>query len=535
MVFNDHNLSLLFVFKTSIEKNILQQPRILFNLPSQPTDHNMESIIPFPPDFKFGTATAAYQIEGAFNQDGRGLSVWDQFAHTFGKTHNGDHGDTACDHYHRMEQDTDLLFDELGIKNYRMSISWTRLLPNGLLSGGINEKGVEYYNREINYLISKGVNVVITLFHWDYPQYLQDQFQGWLSKEEAISAFRDYAELCFKLFGDRVKCWITLNEPAVVAWYGYGMGTAAPGRSSSNGGNSSTEPYLVAHHQLLAHAHAVHIYRTKYQQEQKGKMGITVNSSYYQPLDENNPLDVQAAETQQVFKLGWFLDPVVFGDYPQIMKDRVKERLPEFSSEEKHLLKQSFDFIGLNHYTTRYVTTFSRHENETSTSNETKSQDSTQEKTWHTDAGGKIVMEKNGQLIGEQAESAWINVVPWGIRKILNWISQRYHDPEIYITENGVSVPNEHSLPLSQALHDTFRVNYLQQYLKQVSLAVMEDHVNVKAYFVWSFMDNFEWADGYSKRFGLIHVDYNGEHGEKLKRYVKDSAKWYSKQIQNFN
>ncbi|KAG2386432.1 hypothetical protein C9374_002878 [Naegleria lovaniensis] len=327
-----------------------------------------DNIIPFPSDFIFGTATAAYQIEGAYNDDGRGMSIWDEFSHTLGKTANGDTGDVADDHYHKVRQDVDLLYD-LGIKNYRMSISWTRILPNGLLSGGVNQQGIDHYNMEINYLISKGINVMITLFHWDYPQYLESVFGGWLNKNVSISAFCDYADLCFQLFGDRVKLWITLNEPWVVAWLGYGVGVNAPGirtpdKSENNDssvnsrtyGNSSTEPYLAAHHQLLAHAHAVKIYRSKYQSIQQGKIGIALNSNYNEPLNENDPLDIEAAERQQLFDLGWFADPIVFGDYPQVMKDLVgKERLPEFTIEEQQILAKSFDFIGLNHYTSRYV------------------------------------------------------------------------------------------------------------------------------------------------------------------------------------
>ena len=228
---------------------------------------------------------------------------------------------------------------------------------------------------------------------------------------------------------------------------------------------------------------------------------------------------MEAAERQQLFDLGWFADPVVFGDYPQVMKDLVGDRLPQFTSEEKSKLAGSYDFIGLNHYTSRYV------------SHIAPPQPSPEKRSWATDSRTTLLTEKNGEKIGPLADSSWLYVVPWGMRKILNWITHRYNRPDIFITENGVDAPGESSMPLEQALNDTFRVNYLKDYLTEVSRAISEDGASVVAYFVWSMMDNYEWSDGYSKRFGMIYVDYKDP---KLTRYLKQSAKWYSNQIKNF-
>jgi len=472
--------------------------------------------IPFPPHFQFGAATAAYQIEGAWNEDGKGLNIWDVFSHKPNTTARGENGDVADDHYHKVAEDVELM-RSMGLRNYRMSISWARILPDGTLNK-INHKGINHYRKEIEMLNNAGIDVYVTLYHWDLPQNLDEKFGGWLNTTVMPKIFADYAEICFKSFGDRVKHWITFNEPWVTAIIGYGTGINAPGRCTGCkfGGNSAVEPYIVAHTQLLAHAAAVQVYRTKYQGSQNGKIGITLNTDWNEPLTDSQD-DRIAAQRYQEFQLGWFSDPVIFGDYPASMKERVGQRLPIFTDEEKKSLRGSLDFLGLNHYTSKYVSL-----NKSASIHDPPVD-------WSHDIGCIAqVVDKDGKQIGPMADSSWLYVVPWGMRKILNWIKNRYDNIPVYITENGVDSPGESDLPIQQALNDTFRLNYLQSYITEVSKAVNEDKCNVQAYFVWSLMDNFEWADGYSKRFGIHYVDYSSP--DKI-RYRKQSTIWYSQLI----
>lgn len=473
----------------------------------------------FPSTFRFGAATAAYQIEGAWLEDGKGLNIWDVFTHKPNTTVNGENGDVADDHYHKVPQDIELM-KQLGLKHYRMSFSWARILPDGT-ANNINRKGIEYYQREIEMLNRAGIEVYVTLYHWDLPQALDERFGGWLNTTVMPKIFADYADLCFKYFGDRVKHWMTFNEPWVSSVLGYGTGGNAPGRCTGCkfGGNSATEPYITTHAQLLAHAAAVKVYREKYQKVQNGKIGIVFNSDWNEPLTDSEE-DKRAAQQFQEFQLAWFADPVVMGDYPQSMKDRVGRRLPTFTREEKELLRGSFDFLGLNHYTSKYITP-----NKSASIHDTPID-------WSHDTGCIAqYVDKNGRPIGEKADSDWLYVVPWGVRKLLNWIKNRYNNAPLYITENGVDAPGESDLTIAEALNDDFRVNYLISYISEISKAVMNDGCNVQAYFVWSFMDNFEWADGYSKRFGIHYVDYKADE---LTRYPKKSAKWYRELIKDY-
>jgi len=317
-------------------------------------------------------------------------------------------------------------------------------------------------------------------------------------------------------FGDRVKYWLTFNEPLSFSVLGYDNGIHAPGRCSDRStcptGDSSTEPYIVSHNVLLSHSAAVNSYRTKYQSQQKGKIGITLNCDWAEPYSSSSD-DVDAAERHLEFNLAWFADPVFFGDYPEVMKERVGNRLPNFTDEQKQALKGSHDFFGLNHYTTQYVIN-----------------DPTAVPGYYEADQGLITTpySQNGTIVGPQADSSWLFDVPWGIRKMLNWVAARYGNPLLYITENGVDVPNESSMSLDEALDDTFRINFLEGYLDNVGLAI-GDGCQVKGYFVWSLLDNFEWADGYTKRFGIHYVDYNNN----MTRYQKNSALWYSDYIKS--
>jgi beta-glucosidase len=262
---------------------------------------------------------------------------------------------------------------------------------------------------------------------------------------------------------------------------------------------------------LKAHAVAVDVYRRNYQPHQQGKIGITLDLTHYEPYNASNPLDVKAVERAQAWHAGWFSDPVYFGDYPQVMRERVGNRLPTFTEEEKQLLKGSSDFFGLNHYTTSYVLHVEEPEGE----------------GYFYDRGCLSAHERDGKLVGERGDPVWLYKVPRGMRGVLNWVWERYQHPDIYITENGASAPKESFLPLREALEDNYRVQYYQDYIAEMSKAINEDGVKVLGYMAWSLLDNFEWAHGYEKRFGLYYVDYK----DNMKRYAKKSAKWYKELI----
>ncbi len=287
----------------------------------------------FGKDFVWGTATSAYQIEGGYLESGKGPSIWDAFCTIPGKIQNGDTGNVACDHFHKFKNDIKLL-KELGVNSYRLSLSWSRIMPEG--KNTINEEGVNFYNEIIDELLENNITPWVTLYHWDLPLALQLEDDGWLG-ESIIDYFVEYADVCFKRFGDRVKNWITLNEPWVVAILGYGHGVFAPGRVSE------VEPYKVAHNLLLAHAYAVDHYRTNYS-SQNGSIGITNNCDWREPLTDSKS-DIDASQRALEFFLGWFADPIYLGDYPQVMKERIGEKLPEFTKKEKELLKGSSDFL----------------------------------------------------------------------------------------------------------------------------------------------------------------------------------------------
>ncbi|KAM1393315.1 hypothetical protein ACFX10_029125 [Malus domestica] len=466
----------------------------------------------FPSGFVFGSASASYQYEGAWDEGGKGPSIWDNFTHQYPeKIIDGSNGDVADDQYHRYKEDVKIMND-MGLDAYRFSISWSRLLPNGKLSGGVNKEGVQYYNNLINELLNKGVTPYATIFHWDLPQALEEEYGGFLNRQ-IVNHFRDYAELCFKLFGDRVKHWITLNEPYTFITFGYASGELAPGRCSAwqnlncTGGDSATEPYIVAHHFLLAHAHAVKVYKTKYQASQEGVIGITLATNWFVPVS-NATRHRNAANRSLDFMFGWFMEPLTSGQYPHSMQVLVKERLPKFTQEESKLIKGSFDFVGMNYYTTHYSSD-QPHNNSANAS-------------FLTDARVFESTELNGVPIGPPAASSWLVIYPKGIREILLYAKHKYNNPLIYITENGLDEFDDPTLSLPQSLNDTHRIDYHYHHLDYLRKAI-NDGVNVKGYFAWSLLDNFEWASGYTLRFGFVYIDYN----DGLKRHPKLSASWY--------
>ncbi|KAL5748302.1 hypothetical protein ACOSQ2_025599 [Xanthoceras sorbifolium] len=470
----------------------------------------------FASDFSFGAATAAAQIEGSVNYEGRGPSIWDAYAEkTPGGSGDASHKTiTTIDSYRRYREDLKLLKD-VGVDSYRFSISWTRILPNGSLSGGVNREGIDHYNTLINDLIEYGIKPFVTILHFDFPQALEEKYGGPLSRS-FVDDFKDYAETCFRAFGDRVKNWITINEPLVVSKFGYDWGTAPQVRCSDRkickAGNSATEPYIVTHNLLLAHAAAFRLYTEKFQATQGGQIGFSLVGQYYEPYSESLD-DKAAAKRAMDFELGWFMEPLVYGDYPRIMRETVKDRLPTFTAEEKKLINGSFNFIGINYYTARYANSIPNTVRTTPVS-------------FSADQFADITVEKNGVLIGPKAEgSVYIYIYPQGLQKILEFIKQEYQNPTIYITENGVTEKRNDSLPAAMVLKDQHRIDFVIQHLLQVRQAIGHG-VNVKGYFYWTLFDDFEWAEGYVPRFGLYYTDYKNN----LTRIPKDSVKWF----QNF-
>jgi beta-galactosidase len=451
----------------------------------------------FPENFIWGTATSSYQIEGAWDQGGKGPSIWDVFCMIPGKVQQQHNGNLACDHYHRFKEDVALM-KNLGIKSYRFSVSWPRIMPTG--RGQVNPEGIAFYNNLIDELLSAGIEPFITLYHWDLPAALEFEESGWLGSDIS-DIFADYADVCFAHFGDRVKNWITINEAWVVAILGYGLGVFAPGRKSN------TYPYLAGHNLLLAHAKAVDVYRKKYKNSQKGQIGITNNCDWREPLT-NSPADKAAAQRALEFFLAWFADPIYMGDYPACMRERLGERLPTFTPEQKELLKGSSDFFGLNHYTTMYAADATNNAEQGSV---------------YGNGGLSEDQDVNLSVAADWplTDMQWA-VVPWGCRKLLLWIANRYNNPPIYITENGCAYNDQ---PANGSYHDPERIQFFEGYLTAIHEAIQAG-ANVQGYFIWSLLDNFEWASGYSKKFGITAID-----PITLNRSPKASALWYSKVV----
>ncbi|XP_057960576.1 beta-glucosidase 42 isoform X2 [Malania oleifera] len=404
----------------------------------------------FPSDFVFGVATSAYQVEGACKEGGRGASIWDAFSHTKGKICDGSNGDISVDQYHRYKEDIDLIA-KLGFGVYRFSISWSRIFPDGL-GTKVNDEGVAYYNNVIDALLEKGILPYVTLYHWDLPLNLHESMGGWLN-EQIVKYFAIYADTCFANFGDRVKNWVTLNEPLQTAVNGYATGVFAPGRSD----HSSTEPYLAGHHQILAHAAAVSIYRNKYKEKQGGQIGLVVDCEWAEAFSDKIK-DLNAASRRLDYQLGWFLDPIFFGDYPASMRERIGDQLPKFSQEDRELLGNSIDFVGLNHYTSRFIAHGANNGEEFD--------------FYQVQETERIAEWEGSKVIGQRAASPWLYVVPWGIRKVLNYITQKYNNIPIYITENGMDDEEDDSSPLHEVLDDKMRVGYFKGYLAAVAQAI---------------------------------------------------------------
>ncbi|PSS10019.1 Beta-glucosidase [Actinidia chinensis var. chinensis] len=471
----------------------------------------------FPKDFVFGAGSAAYQFEGGAFIDGKGDSIWDTFTHQHPeKIADRSNGTIADDMYHRYKGDVALM-KTTGLDGFRFSISWSRVLPKGRVSGGVNALGVKYYNNLINEILANGMVPYVTIFHWDLPQALEDEYTGFRNKK-IVDDFRDYAEFLFKTFGDRVKHWFTLNEPYTYSYFGYGTGTMAPGRCSNyvgtcTEGDSSTEPYIVTHHLILAHGAAVKLYREKYKPYQRGQIGVTLVTAWFVPTTATTTSE-RAARRALDFMFGWFLHPMTYGDYPMTLRALAGNRVPKFTAEETAMLQKSYDFLGVNYYTAFFASNvmFSNSINISMT----------------TDNHANLTSVKDdGVAIGQSTALNWLYVYPKGMEDLMLYLKDNYGNPPIYITENGIAEANNDKLPVKEALKDNDRIEYLYSHLLYLSKAIKAG-VNVKGYFMWAFMDDFEWDAGFTVRFGMYYIDYK----DGLKRYPKYSAYWYKKFLQ---
>ncbi|CAI5466237.1 unnamed protein product [Closterium sp. Yama58-4] len=460
--------------------------------------------------FVFGVATSATQVEGAPSEGGRGPSIWDVFAAVPGKIADSSLPNITTDQYHKFLEDIKIM-KELGVTSYRLSLSWSRILPDGI--GEVNSAGIDHYKTVIAALNAAGIEPAVTLYHWDLPNYLHVNWGGWLNAS-IVEAFTNYAEVCFEAFGADVKTWITFNEPMETSIQGYGTGGMAPGRCSDREvceeGDSAVESYLVAHNILRSHASAVASYRANYQKLQEGRIGITLDSQFYFPINQSDE-NVAAANRALEFSYGWFADPVYFGDYPESMRTLVGDRLPQFSAAERQQLIGSADFFGLNFYTALYVWQGSASAPGTAWSDSQVGTSSTNPLT--------------GQVIGASTGSSWLKVVPEGMYGMLMWITGRYNSFPIMITENGSSDVNDPNIPLEAALCDDQRLNFYRDYLTN-ALKAKKDGANVQGYYAWSLLDNWEWARGFLERFGIVFVDFANPD---LPRYPKASAFWWQK------
>jgi beta-glucosidase len=460
-----------------------------------------------PSDFIWGFATAAYQIEGAIDKDGRGASIWDTFCEKPKKIADGSSGVTACDSYNRTAEDIALLKD-LGAKAYRFSLSWTRIIPKGGRDDEVNQAGLDHYAKFVDGLLDAGITPFITLLHWDVPDELDKRYGGLLNRTEFPLDFENYARVCFKAF-PKVKNWITFNEPWCSSILGYSVGQFAPGRTSNRErndvGDSSTEPWIVGHNLLVAHGRAVKVYRDDFKPTNGGEIAIVLNGDATYPWDPTDPLDVEAANRKIEFAISWFADPIYHGDYPASMRKQLGDRLPTFTEEEKAFVHGSNDFYGMNHYTADYV----KHR---------EGQPPPEDFKGHLEC---TFWNYRGDCIGEETQSHWLRPCAPGFRDLLCWLSRRYGFPKIYVTESGTSVKGENDLSLEEIVKDDVRQRYYNDYVRAMATASALDGVNVRGYFAWSLLDNFEWADGYETRFGVCFVDY--ENGQK--RHPKNSAR----------
>lgn len=435
----------------------------------------------FPKEFLWGVSSSAYQIEGAWNEDGKGPSIWDWFSHLPGKTTRAENGDIACDHYHRSREDLDLL-KALGVGAYRFSISWSRVIPGG--RGEVNTAGLDFYDRLVDGLLERGIEPFPTLYHFDLPLALHKK-GGWPERDTA-AAFGEYAAVAAARLGDRVRRWITLNEPMVVALLGYLIGTHAPGRHHPGA-------YArAAHTLLLAHGEAVRAIRAA--SPHPAKVGIALNLSPVHPATDR-AADRRAVEPFDRIGNRMFLDPILRGSYPPDLWQGFGPFAPPIRSGDLARIAEPIDFLGVNYYTRQVVA----------------------RRWWIPYTGAWMVQPKVGEF------SPMWEIYPSGLGELVERIWNDYHPPMILVTENGI--PGHDAPDAMGAVRDPERISYLERHLR-VLHATMAKQIPVGGYFVWSLTDNFEWELGYAMRFGLIHVDFAS-----LKRTPKSSFHWYSEVI----
>lgn len=436
---------------------------------------------PFPDGFLWGAATSAYQVEGSPLADGAGPSTWHRFSHTPGRTHGGDTGDVACDQYRRYPEDIRLMAD-LGIQAYRFSVAWARIFPEG--AGRLNRPGIDHYDRLVDTLLAAGIRPMVTLYHWDLPAALEDR-GGWLAPDVA-HWFADYATTLFRALDDRVRLWVTLNEPWVVMDGGYVSGELAPGRQSL------TEAPRVSHNLLRAHAEAVRAYRS----EGRHEIGLVVNLEPQFPASDSDD-DQAAAARLHAYMNRQYLDPVFRGEYPEEMADLFGDAWPTFPDAEMTAIREPVDFLGINYYS-RGVT-----RNDPPV-RPTRASRVPQPDSRYTDMG-------------------W-EVAPDALGHVLRWVRDRYGPTPLFVTENGAAFPDP---PVAvQPVHpDPLRVDYYRDHLRAARDAIAQG-VPLRGYFAWSLLDNFEWSHGYSKRFGIVHVDFDTQ-----RRTPKSSARFYERVI----
>jgi beta-glucosidase len=435
----------------------------------------------FPDGFLWGAATSAYQIEGSPLADGAGPSVWHRFAHTPGMVANGDTGDVACDHYRRWRDDVALML-ELGLGAYRFSIAWGRILPEG--TGRVNSAGLDFYARLVDALLEAGIRPCATLYHWDLPAALDDR-GGWLNRDVA-GWFAEYAAIVFRALDDRVELWTTLNEPWVVVDGGYLHGKLAPGH------HSLFEAPIAAHHLLLAHAAAVEAYRA----EGRHEIGIVVNLEPKHALTDSES-DHAARDRADAYMNRWYLDPVLVGRYPDQMSELFGAAWPDFPPRDLDRIRQPIDYLGVNYYTRGVMC---------------------DAPTLLPPGVGRVIVPHRTHTM-----TCW-EVYPDGLAETLIAVRERYGEIPLYVTENGAAF---YDPPVADGdtVLDPLRVAYFRDHLRAARQAI-QDGVDLRGYFAWSLLDNFEWAHGYDMRFGLVHVDYSTQ-----KRTLKESGRFYSEVI----
>lgn len=445
----------------------------------------MNNTFRFPEEFVWGASTSAYQIEGAHQADGKGESIWDRFVRCDDHVLKSDTGNIACDHYKRMKQDVSL-FKKLGLPYYGFSISWTRILPEG--RGKTNKKGLDFYDKLVDSLLEAGIQPKATLYHWDFPQLLQD-LGGWTNRD-STEWFAEYADVVFNKLADRVNFWATINEPWVVAFLGYAYGIHAPGICDYS------QAYQSAHHLLLAHARAVQVFR---EGGYNGKIGLTLNLNGLRPASEKEA-DIRATQRVHDETHALFLDPLFRGEYPQALFDFIGPHKPKIRSNDMKLIHQPVDYLGLNYYNTDLVAY-----------------------DIHSGLNKARIIPFSSPSWG-RTEMNW-GIHPMGIKSEALYIKDVYGNPEIYITENGCAMPDNPDK--SGFVADWDRINYIKSHLYALYEAIQEG-ANLKGYFAWSIFDNFEWERGYGQCFGLVRVDYDTQE-----RIPKQSAYWYQNVITN--